>query len=78
MMYEVQYSCKGCTDGGWVSVAVPERGEAQEIVDWFENVVRRAVSAAHAANSPHCTCTTADIKLEVAPGATRIGRNVRH
>lgn len=59
-----------------VTVAVPDRPDEQDIVDWVGVTAANALGEDHRKRSPHCPATKVEfMKFEVDPtGSTPMGR----
>ena len=69
----VSYKC-GCMDAE-VTIAVPDRRDGQDIVDWMENVVGEALGRDHRARSPQCRSDKTEyVKIEIDQSSGMIGR----
>lgn len=72
------YSCNWC---GVVeqNFDVPIRLVDQEVVDWVQNTIGRALAADHGRRSPKCSATEfQNLKIPVPSGTPTIGRPVEH
>lgn len=69
----VTYKCRCMAEE--VTIAVADRTEGQDVVDWVSGTVGRAIGADHRGRSPRCLSSTCEyIKFEVDPsGNTPMG-----
>lgn len=76
---DVRYTCGTCPVAN-AKVTVREREPKEDVVEWVERVVGKAVSVDHWRRSPYCTATSVrELKIPVPPGENPyIGEATKH
>ena len=69
----VLYRCRCMAEDA--SVWVPDRKDGQDVVDWVEQTVGRALAADHRARSPLCASEKVEhVSIPLPPGTEHLGQ----